>query len=57
MARIEVGGTVLTSTPVAPSSSGRAYFMGRDGRRLTLALTRGGPPVRITLTEGPGPRG
>ena len=53
VARVEMGRTVLTSTPILPGSNGRAWFMGRDGRRLTLTLTRGGPPVRITLTEGP----
>lgn len=59
VARIELGRAVLISTPVAPSRTGRAYFMGGDGRRLSLTLTRDGPPLRITLTEGPlaAPRG
>ena len=52
VARIEVGRAVMVSTPVPPGRTGRAYFMGGDGRRLTVSLIRSGPPVRITLTEG-----
>lgn len=53
VARVDLGRTMLVSAPVLSGGSGRAYFMGRDGRRLTLILARGHPPVRINLTEGP----
>jgi hypothetical protein len=52
-ARVEVGRMVITSAPLAPGGRGPAYFMGRDGRRMTLTIPRGVERVRITLTEGP----
>ncbi|MBX9803706.1 MAG: hypothetical protein K2Y04_13230 [Caulobacteraceae bacterium] len=59
VARVESGRTVLTSVPIQPGGRGDAYFMGRDGQRLTLPIPRGGARIRVTLTEGPlsGPRG
>lgn len=63
VARVEAGRMVMTSVPLAPGGRGPAYFMGRDGRRMTLTIPRGVARVRITLTEGPalggpaGPRG
>jgi len=53
VARVEVGRMVITSAPLAPGGRGPAYFMGRDGRRMTLNIPRGVERVRITLTEGP----
>lgn len=53
VARVESGRTVLTSLPIQPGSGRDAWFMGRDGRRLTLPIPRGGARVRVTLTEGP----
>jgi hypothetical protein len=50
IARVEVGRTVLTSAPLKLDGEGRAYFTGRDGRRLTVAIPRGGAPVRVTIT-------
>jgi hypothetical protein len=53
VARIEVGRTVVTSAPLAPTGLGPAWFNGRDGKRLKLTIPRGVERVRIILTEGP----
>ncbi len=53
VARVEMGRTVLISAPIQPGGRGKAYFVGRDGRKLTLTIPRGGARVRIILTEGP----
>ncbi|MDZ4364159.1 hypothetical protein [Brevundimonas sp.] len=55
VARVEAGRMVVTSAPLAPGGRGPAYFMGRDGRRMTLTIPRGVERVRIILTEGPAP--
>ena len=51
VARIEVGRAVLTPHTIQPGGRGDAYFMGRDGRRLTGMVPRGAR-VRVVLTEG-----
>lgn len=51
VARVEVGRTVQVSAPIMPGGRGRADVLGTDGRRLVVAIPRGGGRVRVTLTE------
>lgn len=51
VARVEIGRMVLTTSTIQPGGRGDAYFMGRDGRRLTFMVPRGAR-VRVLLTEG-----
>jgi hypothetical protein len=50
VARVEVGGAVLTSAPLMLTGEGRAEFRGTDGRPMVIPIPRGGARVRVTLT-------